>query len=219
MEKLINLLIFIHAFLGGVSLLSGLIALSSRKGKKLHKVAGLFFFYSMLGSGILAIIVASLPSHESPFLIAIGVFSLYFVITGFRASRFKRKNVSLLFDKLISFVMLVTAVLMIAIPLIFFRQINIVLTTFAGVGFFFALRDLKLYRNPEQLREKWIKLHLGKMIGGYISAATAFVVVNSFFSGFIGWFIPGIIGTFVIIYWLQKVEKEPVYTPETISKD
>ena len=43
------------------------------------------------------------------------------------------------------------------------------------------------------------------MIGGYIAASTAFVVVNEFFPSFYGWFIPGIIGGFFIAYWLRKL--------------
>ena len=49
-------------------------------------------------------------------------------------------------------------------------------------------------------------MHLGKMIGAYVSANKAFVVVNSFFSGFFSWFIPGILGAFFITYWLRKID-------------
>ncbi len=52
------------------------------KGKTIHRKFGLIFFYSMILSGIMAMIVAVLPKHESPFLFAVGIFSLYFVRVG-----------------------------------------------------------------------------------------------------------------------------------------
>ena len=210
MEKTIQILIYIHAAFGGIALLTGFISMVAKKGKKIHKKFGLFFFYSMMLSGIIAMIVAVLPNHESPFLFAVGIFSLYFVLTGNRALNFKRKKTDLKIDKLISIIMITTGVLMILLPIILTKSINIVLVVYAIVGIIFSVSDLILFRNPERLRKGWLKLHLGKMLGGYISATTAFVVVNKFFPSFYGWFIPGIVGSFIIAYWMRKMNKKPV---------
>ncbi|WP_452597265.1 DUF2306 domain-containing protein [Pontimicrobium sp. MEBiC01747] len=153
-------------------------------------------------------IVAVLPNHESPFLFAVGIFSLYFVLTGNRALNFKRKNPDLRIDKLIAIIMITTGILMIILPIILTKSINTILVVFAIVGIIFSVRDLVLFKNPERLRKGWLKLHLGKMIGGYISATTAFVVVNEFFPSFYGWFIPGIVGGFIIAYWMGKMNEE-----------
>jgi len=51
----------------------------------------------------------------------------------------------------------------------------------------------------------WLKMHLGKMIGAYISTTTAIVVVNNFFPGFYGRYIPGILGASFITYWIRKI--------------
>ena len=182
----------------------------AKKGKIIHKKSGLVFFYSMMLSGIIAMFVAVLPKHESPFLFAVGIFSLYFVLTGNRALKFKRKNPDLIIDKLISIIMIITGVLMILLPILLTKSINIVLVVFAIVGITFSVRDLVLFKKPEWLRKGWLKLHLGKMIGGYIMATTAFVVVNQFFPSFYGWFIPGIIGGFIIAYWMIKMNKKTV---------
>ena len=210
MEKTIQILIYIHAAFGGFALLAGLVSIIAKKGKNIHRKSGLIFFYSMMLSGIIAMIVAVLPNHESPFLFAVGIFSLYFVLTGNRALNFKRKNPDLKFDKLISIIMITTGVLMILLPIILTKSINIVLVVYAIVGIIFSVSDLILFRNPERLRKGWLKLHLGKMLGGYISATTAFVVVNEFFPSFYGWFIPGIVGGFVIAYWMRKMNKKTV---------
>lgn len=210
MEKMIQIFIYIHAAFGGFALLAGLVSIIAQKGKNIHRKSGLIFFYSMMLSGIIAMIVAVLPNHESPFLFAVGIFSLYFVLTGNRALNFKRKNPDLKIDKLISIIMITTGVLMILLPIILTKSINIVLVVYAIVGIIFSVGDFILFRNPERLRKGWLKLHLGKMLGGYISATTAFVVVNEFFPSFYGWFIPGIVGGFVIAYWMRKMNKKTV---------
>ncbi|MBF4484548.1 DUF2306 domain-containing protein [Flavobacterium sp. CSZ] len=207
-EQIIQILIYSHALFGGVALLSGFISLIGKKGKKTHKKSGKLFYYCMLLSALTALIIASLPQHESPFLFAIGIFSSYFIVTGYRALRFKNKNISLKTDKIISLVMIFTAILMIFYNPIVHQKLNIVLTVLGIVGLIFSTRDLILYKNTNKLNKVWLKLHLGKMIGGYISATTAFVVVNNFFSSFYGWFVPGTIGGFYIIYWIKKLNKQ-----------
>lgn len=109
--------------------------------------------------------------------------------------------------------MIVTGVLMIFLPVLLNKSINLILLVFAVTGISFSVRDLILFKNAKRLKEGWLKLHLGKMMGGYISAATAFVVVNNVFPSYFGWFIPGIIGGFVITYWMRKVTTQNVQSP------
>ncbi|MGO3690114.1 MAG: hypothetical protein ACTJF0_06620 [Psychroflexus halocasei] len=128
-------------------------------------------------SGISALIISVLPNHENPFLFAVGIFSLYFVITGKRALNFKKKNPVLIVDKLISILMIFTGFLMIFLPYFFSNTINLILVVFAIVGIFFSVKDLLLYHKPDKLRKAWLKLHLGKMMGGFISATTALLLL------------------------------------------
>jgi uncharacterized membrane protein len=207
-EKVTRILIYSHAFLGGIALFSGMISLIAKKGKILHRKSGKVFLLSMLSSALTALIISILPNHESAFLFSIGVFSSYLILTGYRAISYKSKNVNLTIDKIISWTMIVLASLMIFYNPIFNNKVNIVLTVFGIVGSFLSIRDLILYKNTERLTAGWLKLHLGKMIGGYISATTAFVVVNDFFPSFYGWFIPGIIGGFYITYWMNKLKNK-----------
>ncbi len=204
MEKAIQIFIYVHAASGGIALLAGLISMIARKGKKIHKKSGLIFFYSMTFSGITAMLISILPNHQSPFLFAIGIFSLYFVITGKRALNLKKQNPNLAVDKAISIVMIITGLAMLLLPILL-SQTNIILAVFGTVGIVFSIRDLKLFLNPVGLQNTWLKLHLGKTIGGYISATTAFVVVGNYLPGIYGWFVPGIIGSFIIAYWTRKV--------------
>ncbi len=207
-EQFIQNLIYTHAGFGGIALLTGLLALIVKKGSSVHKKTGKLFFYAMLTSAIMALVISVLPNHESPFLFGVGIFSSYFILSGYRALRFKHKNPNLTIDRVISGIMLVSGIAMVLYFPIFHKEFNIVLAVFGCLGIYGSIRDLRLFANPEKLQQNWLKLHLGQMTGGYIAATTAFIVVNNFFPSFYGWFIPGIIGSFYIAYWVRKLEKK-----------
>lgn len=205
------LIYFVHAPLGGVALLAGGVALIAKKGFRVHKKSGIIFFYSLLISGIAAFIISLLPNHESPFLFAVGIFSTYFLLGGYRSLKFKQKDVNLVPDKIIAFVIIAAGLLMILYPIILERKLNIVLLVFGIVGIGFGVRDLKLFKDRKQVRKKWLKLHIGKMTGGYIASVSAFFVVNQILPGLWNWFLPGIIGSIYISFWIRKISgKKPV---------
>lgn len=211
MENIIQVCIYIHVIFGIAALVFGLMSIAFKKGTKFHKKAGKIFYYTMLFSATIAMIIAVLPNHYNIFLFAMGIFSLYFVLSGYRAIRFKQEHPDLKIDKWIARIMISTGVLMIVIPILFFKKINILLFVFGSVGLFFSIRDLQLFKNPQRLQESGLKLHLGKMLGAYICATTAFVVVNQFISSIYAWFVPGIIGGFIIVYWIRRVNKKQLH--------
>lgn len=202
-------LIIIHTSLGSIDLLTGFLSLVVKKGKKLHEKFGFIFYYPMLTSALNAMIIAIIPHHENPFLFAIGIFSSYFIITGKRARKFKSIKSHPKTDKMISLIMVITGLLMINLPIILNHSLNIILFIFGTLGGTLELRDLKLYKSPEKLQNKSIKLHLSKMLGGYISATTAFIVVNQLIPGIYGWLIPSIIGSLYITFWVRKLSPKP----------
>ena len=204
METTAKILILVHATFGGIALLTGLISMIAYKGKNLHKKSGKFFVYTMISSGLTAMIIALLPNHESPFLFAIGIFSTYLTLTGYRALRFKRKNISLSVDSTIAWLMVITGFLMIILPTVLTLKFNIVLGVFGILGISLAIQDLMLFRDSKKLRKSWLKLHIGKIMGGYISAVTAFIVVNQFIPGIYGWLAPTLLGSVFIAYWMRR---------------
>ncbi|MGC6526179.1 MAG: DUF2306 domain-containing protein [Flavobacteriaceae bacterium] len=207
-ERIAEILIyFIHAPLGGIALLAGGISLIAKKGNNVHKKSGRVFFFSMLFSAISAFIISVLPNHESPFLFSIGLFSTYFLISGLRSLKFKQKEFQLKTEKIIAYLITLTGIVMILYPVLLFSKLNIILTVFGVVGIVFGLRDLKLFKDIKRLKKNWLKLHLGKMTGGYIAATSAFFVVNQILPGIWNWFVPGIIGSGYITYWMIKLNK------------
>ncbi len=199
---------YIHVPLGGIALLTGGIPLLAKKGNNVHKKSGKIFFFSMLLSAISAFIISVLPNHESPFLFSIGLFSTYFLISGLRSLKFKQKELQLKTDKIIAYFITLTGIVMILYPMVLYSKLNIILTVFGVVGIVFGLRDLKLFKDSKKLKKSWLKLHLGKMTGGYISAVSAFFVVNQILPGILNWFVPGIIGSGYITYWMIKQNKK-----------
>lgn len=206
-EKLIRFLVYVHATFGGIALLAGLFALIAKKGKAIHKKSGLLFFYSMLVSAFIALVVAMLPNHFNPFLFAIGIFSSYFLLSGYRSIKFKQNTHNYIPDKIIAIAILATGLYMIVWPIITKHQINIVLLVFGSMSIAFGISDLLAFRDTSQLKKRWLKMHLGKMTGGYISAVSAFFVVNNVLPGVWNWFTPGIIGSIYISYWMRKIKK------------
>lgn len=212
-ENIAEILIYyIHAPLGGIALLTGGISLIVKKGNNMHKKSGKIFFFSMLFSAISAFIISVLPNHESPFLFSIGLFSTYFLISGLRSLKFKQREFQLKTDKIIAYLITLTGIVMILYPVILHSKLNIILSVFGVVGIVFGLRDLKLFKDIKRLKKNWLKLHLGKMTGGYIAAVSAFFVVNQILPGIWNWFVPGIIGSGYITFWMIKLnrKKKPV---------
>ena len=208
MEQFITILIIIHASFGGIALLSGTLSVIAEKGNKLHRKSGLAFFYSMMFCGFSAFVIALLPGHESPFLIGVGIFSLYFVFTGYRALRLKRKLVNVTLDKAVAIFMFLSGIAMIGYHPLFLAKINLVLTPFGMIGILFSIQDLRLFRNPDKFKSFWLRQHLTRMLAGYIAAITAFVVVNQLLPGVVGWLLPGVVGAVIITFWNRKVKQK-----------
>lgn len=204
-EKIVQLLIYTHAALGGIALLAGSTAIIAVKGSLLHRCFGKIFFYCMLASAFVSFIVAVSPGHYNPSLFAIGVFSSYFLISGYGSLRFKEVDFHLNADKGIAYLVIITGTSMILYPLLLAHKINIVLTVFGLAAVYFGARDLIAMRNPRALQKNWLKHHLGKMTGGYIAAVTAFLVVNNVLPSIWGWFAPSLFGVPYIVFWSQKM--------------
>ena len=204
-SEIAKILITIHAVCGSIALIAGTLSMIFRKGQKWHKLTGKVFYIFMTATAVSALIVAVMPGHINPFLFTIGVFTWYLVWTGNAALRYKNKDVNITFDRIVSLVMLLTGIGMILYPYFVYGKLIIVLAVFGLLGVVLALIDLNSFRHPENLRKIWLRLHITKMIGGYIAAFTAFIVVTGAIPGIAGWLLPTAPGLAVIFYWVRKV--------------
>jgi uncharacterized membrane protein YfcA len=82
----------LHVAAGTVAPLAGIIAMSSRKGARVHRVAGTLFCVSMLGMAVLADYLAvAIPEQILNFFI--GTFTIYLVATAWMTLRRKQRSV------------------------------------------------------------------------------------------------------------------------------
>ncbi|MDM1073440.1 hypothetical protein HX001_13195 [Empedobacter brevis] len=211
MENLVKIIIYIHAFFGGIGLISGTVVMVIKKGNAIHKKMGKVFSVGMLVSSILSLVICAFPHHHNSFLLMIGIFTIYMILMGNRILKYKRKNYENKLDKIISGTMLLISIVMIIyglLPLFSNHGIGILFLIFGFLGGFMSYRDFVLYNNPENYK-KWTMNHVGKMVGAYIASVTAFLVAGAGFGGNIYfWIVPSIIGTIYIFSWSKKLNKK-----------
>ncbi|MFT7250382.1 MAG: putative membrane protein [Flavobacterium sp.] len=207
MEQVIKIFIYIHAFFGGIALLSGLASVLFVKGSPNHKKSGKVFSYGMVISSLISLPICWLPNHENNFLFLIGIFTIYLVISGNRVLLFKKKKEANFTDKLISTIMFVASLSMLTFGTYFLLRNNSggILYLFFGItALLISIRDFKFYKNID--KTKILPLHIGKMSGAYIASVTAFLVAGLRFEGIIYWVLPTLIGTLFIMYWTKKMK-------------
>ena len=203
--------LIVHIIAGTIGLLTGPMSIIVKKGGWAHRKSGIVFFYAMLVVASTALVLGVL--HRIPFLLAVGIFSAYMNITGYRV--LYQKQHGLLhqtgrFDYIVSSIMLIASFyfLFYGIYVLFQKDpFGLVFVFFTQGSLRMLWQDWKLFKQTDIQPTTWLKIHLTRMIGTCIAAYTAFSVVNSSSRlSLIGWFLPAAIGTPILIYWLRKLK-------------
>ncbi len=209
METIFTILLIIHIIAGSIGLLTGTINIIKKKGDKAHKNVGKFFFYSMLINGFAGLIMSLI--HRNDFLLIVAVFSIYMVATGQRFLSLKqlhKEQKPKTIDWILTYTMLVFAFLFITYgSYLLINKVNfgIVLLVFGVVSCLMAIKDIKVYKGNIKEKNYWLLLHIQRMVGSYIAALTAFIVVNNhFLPGIVGWLLPTVIFTPLIVKWTKQ---------------
>jgi hypothetical protein len=213
MEETIKIFIYIHAFFGGIGLITGIGSVIVKKGSPIHKRMGEFFSIGMITSSLISIPISWMPNHENLFLFLIGLFTIYLVLAGNRALTFKTKDKADWIDKMISGSMLFFSLIMIIIGI--YGVLNnisfsILYLFFGGFGLFLTIKDFRFYKNSKNPKNAWLISHIGKMIGALIASITAFIIAGLGIGNLIAWILPTILGTFYIVYWKRKMKIKTV---------
>ncbi len=214
MEQTIKIFIYIHAFFGGLGLITGAISIISKKGSLIHKRTGKLFSIGMLASSLISLPIAWMPNHKNLFLFLIGLFTIYMVLAGNRALSFKSKHKKQAdwTDKIISGSMLFFSILMTALGtygVLNNVENSILFLFFGGFGLFMTIKDFRFFKNFTKTKNSWLTIHIGKMIGAFIASITAFIVAGLGIGSLIAWLAPTIFGTIYIIYWNRKLRVKP----------
>lgn len=208
-ELLFKILLIIHIIAGSIGLLTGTLNIARKKGDTLHKNVGLFFLYGMLINGVAGIFMSLI--HSNLFLFIVGVFSIYMAATGQRYLSLKRLNKgekAKSIDWILSCVMLLFGIGFLvygAVLLFKSNNFSIVLLVFGFISCSMVLKDFKNYQGKNTIKNFWLLLHIQRMVGSYIAAATAFLVVNNtFLPGIVAWLLPTVILTPLLFKWSNK---------------
>jgi uncharacterized membrane protein/predicted small integral membrane protein len=202
----IRLLLGLHITTGTIALLAGLIPMLGRKGGTAHVRAGRLYVYCMVAVAITAVLLCIFQpiTQGRLFLTGVAVLSFYLSFSGWRAAR-RRSAVLPVPDlilgagsALVGFLMLAAGLWLKAVLFAFFGGL---ICLFAGLDVWRSLRPTVAPPMP------WLFLHLTRMGGSYISATTAFIVVNlgrwlpagvPSWVGLMGWIAPTLLGSVLI---------------------
>jgi uncharacterized membrane protein len=93
-SPLTKLVIFLHVIAGTIALFTGIVAMSSRKGARTHRLVGTLFVVSMLAMAVFADYLAVAIPEQIPNLF-IGTFTIYLVATAWMTVRRKERSVGI----------------------------------------------------------------------------------------------------------------------------
>ena len=216
-----NLILLLHVAGGTVGIISGTVALMSRKGGRSHRIAGRVFLVSML-------IMATIGAVTSPFLpvpsmtnVAAGTLTLYLVSTGWmaiaraagRVGRFEKGALGVALAVVaagITFILMAvnshTGRLGTTPPQAFY--------VFALVGAIAAAGDLKMIRRGGLSGSARIARHLWRLSAALPIASGSFFlgqqrVMPAVMRGSPWLFVPVIAPLLVMVFWLIQVRLMP----------
>jgi uncharacterized membrane protein len=200
MEQTAQILLFLHIATGFTALVTGLLAIVSRKGGVLHKRSGSIFFWCMVTVALTAVVLSAMRGHA--FLLHIGLFALYQAHGGWRSIRNKALRPAAQ-DWLLLAIGGLNGGWMVA-------TLNPVLLVFGGISVWLAIQDTRTFirtaRRGTVGPKAWLVRHIGMMMGTYIATFTAFLLTamgrNDL--GGMAWLAPTIIGVPFIVYATRR---------------
>ena len=213
MNQLFLVLLILHILGGGAGLITGTVAASVKKGSRLHLLSGIVFFWGMLTASLSALVLSWLPGHENVFLFAVGGFTLYMILTGYRIVLLKRKFKSTplqtpMMDYAISLFGFSFAIFLLVLfikGLLRGNTFSVVPGVFGVICLFYVLLDVKLFTGIGAIKSSWLYSHIVRMMGAMIASYTAFLVVNvQIEMQWILWLLPSLTGSIFIAIFINK---------------
>ena len=210
---LFDLFLPLHIAAGTAALIAGTVNILRKKGDPLHQRVGRIFFYSMMLVGASALLLSVL--HPNAFLFIVGVFTIYLVGTAQRYLSLK----GLAQGQKPGWIDLSLTLGMLAFGLAFLGygalllwqggSFGVVLLVFGSLALRMVYGDLNNFRGRTKYANTWLLVHLQRMIGGYIAAMTAFLVVNvndTRIPGFVVWLLPTAVLVPFIVRWSRQLQ-------------
>jgi len=202
-----------HGLFGGAVLLSGAVAIATKKGSPTHIKAGAVFYWSML-----AALVAALPLMiltKNHFLLGLTPLTAYLVIAG-RRTVWRRKNGHKVLTPFDRWLALGTATISGALAayggyaMTKGSSFGIVAVVLGGIGLLQAGSDWKNRDRKPERATQYVEQHLGYMMAAFIAATTAFSAVNlgrvEAIPTWLTWLWPTVLGTAAITVFTRRLK-------------
>lgn len=204
-----HVLRYTHIAVGGGALVLGMLQMALRHGGARHRALGRFYVLCMMLSFATSFPLSLYTANI--FLSIIGIFSFYMALTGQRLYVAAMHGGFSSVDKALSVLFAFSALLMAAFSAYYFARgasnAGIVLGVFTAIFGSMTIADLRDMwdKNRPNVRSYWKYRHIGRMVGSYIAAVTAFLAnVEPFGSTLLNWLLPTAIGTTFIWYQIRK---------------
>ena len=182
--EILNVFKPIHITAGALALISGVVAMTSKKGQRLHRLSGKIFFWSMTVTCVLGL-NAGIFRPGLLLFIPIALISFYQVASGYRILYIKNlhkgQNPAWV-DWLLTISITITTLGFIGWGILSLQEdifLAIVLFAFSTIGIYCCAVDLYHYIKKPTDKNYWLFIHIFRMSHGFIAALTAFLVNNS----------------------------------------
>jgi uncharacterized membrane protein len=200
-----------HIAAGSLALLSGMVAMATRKGGKSHRGAGVTYVGSMLVVALTALFMSSI--RPNPFLFAVALFSAALALSGWLPARGDNPR----WSRVIGTVGIIAALLLVSIGVWWLLNANyfgVVAIVFAVVAGRFGYRDLR--RHTARTRVSRTIAHVSAMGGAFIATISAVSAVNlDMLPPLVRWLWPTIVGTPLIAFAIRRYLASRSHTPHS----
>lgn len=212
---LFQIIKIIHILAGATALITGLIAMLTRKGGKAHRFNGKLYFWSMAIIFVSSIYMSLYK--DMIFFVLIAFFSFQAAFNGYRIlylKKLQQGQKAAPLDYIGIIVGGAAALFMLNLGILNINrntEMAIVLLVF---GVFYALgvwQEWRKFSKPPTEKMFWYYKHIGQMGGAYIATTTAFLVNNyrlfPFIPAVVLWLLPTAVGVIVITRVIKKYKK------------
>lgn len=190
MEEFLQIAPWVHAGLGGVCLVSGVLALTSKKAKGRHPAAGRVFAVSLALT--FAAILVNIVVRENVFMLGLGWLALYAGAEGWRAllrsqDRLgpKPTTTDYLLGGVTGLLSVGLAAFGVSVFMITGNVMGLVCVGFALLAASLVWASRNRWKAPPS-KPEWLAVHIRMMLGAFSAAVTAFLAIQ--LSGRLGGF-------------------------------
>lgn len=217
MDLLIQYALYLHILAGFMALLSGGVAILTKKGKWWHRKAGKLYFWAMTLVFITGIAVASYRFNRFLFLIAF--LSYYSTFAGVRVLKLKKLHKGQSpkwYDWAAGLVNGLANLTFVGFGLYILAYDGFTGGALLSLGFgigglALSYTNLKPFATKPTRANHWYTAHLGNMMGGYIATTTAFLSTLAsryqFMDPLLAFALPALLGVPVLIYWTWREDR------------